>query len=791
MQKKSSLSDYLVATLAGWGYIFGVGLLLVAGLWLWAQLALFNQAPKMAIWLLPLTQFGLLMLLSLPSLALIWFKRGRLVAEIGKTWLLAAGYGVLLLPVQALGYDQAQRTALLQLLLTLLFLAGLRIWGGRDATLKPAPQPGGALLAGMLGVLYGLPWLLFGAFGSLLDSVLNVAVAIAFGWAATQLLQLGWLRHWDNTRNDWRHWMVLDLVLSVQLFLMAIGLGAHGQQLFLMFCLPAVGWLAGAVLQWGQGNGWNARYLPVLLAVVAAAILLTIDPDEQNLILGDTFSGVFQAVALSVAVGWLLGGLLLLLHRAVAQPRSQTVGTRWVLTGLLLLTVALAAVAYTFVGQPGFHGERYFVILKEQADLSAIRSNTDYADRRTMAYQLLTSTAQRTQAPLIEQLRRWRQPYSQFYLVNALEVPSNPLLKWWLLRQPAVARVLDSPQLRPLAELTAVAQGDLDSSSLDVVPWGLNAIQAVRVHDELGVRGAGIVVGESDSGVAGDHSELADGFRAQLGWYDPWFGTQVPTDLGGHGTHTTGTILGNKVGVAPDAQWIGCVNLARNLGNPALYVRCLEFVFAPFAPTADPLTAGQPTLGAHVLNNSWGCPLLEGCDPLALQSAVQALTDAGVFVVAAAGNDGSNCSTITDPIAIYADTFTVGAIDANGDLASFSSRGPVQVDGSGRLKPDLLAPGVNVFSAMPNETYTYNEGTSMASPHVTGVVALMWSANPALIGQIEATADLLRSTASPYTGVYQPVVCGEGAGTDLPNNSVGAGVVDAYEAVKAAQAWHK
>lgn len=80
---------------------------------------------------------------------------------------------------------------------------------------------------------------------------------------------------------------------------------------------------------------------------------------------------------------------------------------------------------------------------------------------------------------------------------------------------------------------------------------------------------------------------------------------------------------------------------------------------------------------------------------------------------------------------------SVGAVDSGGRLAEFSSRGPVESDGSGRLKPDISAPGVNVYSSLPGGTYGVNSGTSMAGPHVVGVVALMWSANPVLIEDIE------------------------------------------------------
>ena len=200
-------------------------------------------------------------------------------------------------------------------------------------------------------------------------------------------------------------------------------------------------------------------------------------------------------------------------------------------------------------------------------------------------------------------------------------------------------------------------------------------------------------------------------------------------DTSGHGTHTLGSIVGQRTGVAPGAQWIGCVNLARNLANPALYLDCLQFMLAPFPAGGDPFTDGDPTRSAHVLNNSWGCPELEGCDANILLDAVQALRAAGIFVVVSAGNEGPSCESVRNPLALYNEVLSVGAIDQRGNLAEFSSRGPVTVDASGRIKPDLVAPGVDILSTMPGDSYEYNQGTSMAGPHVTGVVALLWSAN--------------------------------------------------------------
>jgi subtilisin family serine protease len=317
--------------------------------------------------------------------------------------------------------------------------------------------------------------------------------------------------------------------------------------------------------------------------------------------------------------------------------------------------------------------------------------------------------------------------------------------------------------------------------------WNLIQIGADRVWEEFGITGQGVVIGQSDSGVQGDHPELESSYRGRkngsdYNWFDPWNHTLQPTDIGGHGTHTLGSIVGQNTGVAPGATWYACVNLARNLGNPALYLDCMQFMLAPFPLDGDPFSDGDPTLGAHIINNSWGCPEFEGCDADALLYAVRALRAAGTFVVASAGNDGPACNTLNSPPPIYAETFAVGAIDQFGNLANFSSIGPVTIDGSQRVKPDIVAPGVNVLSSLPGNTYGSYSGTSMAGPHVAGVVALIWSANPSLIGNIERTEKILTQTAQPYSGIL-PDCPGS---NDIPSTAIGYGIVDAYAAVQMA-----
>jgi hypothetical protein len=213
-------------------------------------------------------------------------------------------------------------------------------------------------------------------------------------------------------------------------------------------------------------------------------------------------------------------------------------------------------------------------------------------------------------------------------------------------------------------------------------------------------------------------------------------------------------------------------------GTPARYTECFQWFIAP-TDLSD--QNPDPSKAPDVINNSWGCTTGEGCtDPTILQAVVESVRAAGIEVVVSAGNSGSSCSTVTDPPAIYDASFSVGATDSSDNIASFSSRGPVTVDGSNRLKPDVSAPGVNVRSSEPGNTYGALSGTSMAAPHVVGVTALVLSALPDLVGSPDAIESLLTASAVPRT---TSETCGGVPGDQIPNNTYGWGRVDALAAL--------
>ncbi|BCB80235.1 S8 family serine peptidase [Phytohabitans flavus] len=700
--------------------------LLVTGLatpiWTWPVVAVINAA-----------------LAGAPAAVLAFVPRSPAVRTAGRVWLAGAA------ALAGLGLLRAIPEPHNELYLALLALLA----AGAAVALRGRPSLPALGFAGGLAVL--LPWLWIGALGGLAETVLAVFASAAVGWLAAAILNAAFWARYGVALGG--------LVGGVALLLLAAGVGQSGAQLAAMLVLPPLSFAAAALRSAGP-----------LVAVAALGPLAFADPEEITLLLSSgrdlpVWASIATAVSLTVAV--LVG-----IGYGLARTR---LAARWVGAVAVVILLIAGGAIYLGPGQPGLFGERLFVILKSQADLTGVTTASREA-RVADVYRRLVEHAQSSQADLRATLDRWHLDYTPYYLVNAVEVDGGPAIRAWLSRRGDVDRVLLSQRLRPLPAEPGVTHGHVPAPTAP--PWNISLIGADRAASQLGVNGSGIVVGTSDSGVDGTHPALSGNFRGgDDSWFDPWNHTRTPTDRGGHGTHTLGSAVGRTVGVAPGAEWVGCVNLDRNLGNPAHYLDCMQFMLAPFPFGGDPFRDGQPGRAPHVLTNSWGCPRIEGCDENSLRAATAAFAAAGIFFVVAAGNTGPFCGSVDDPPSQYPDVETIGAVDRRKEVTQFSSRGPTNAD---LAKPDLVAPGEDVLSTMPGGGYAELSGTSMATPQVAGVVALMWSANPRLVGDITRTREILRDTAVPATP-------GESSGECSPADVTGAGMVDAYAAVQAAR----
>jgi subtilisin family serine protease len=440
----------------------------------------------------------------------------------------------------------------------------------------------------------------------------------------------------------------------------------------------------------------------------------------------------------------------------------------------------------------------FLVVLADQADLSDAASLPTKGEKGRYVYETLLKKAQSTQEQILQWLRERNIEHQSFYIVNAILVKADRQVADALAARPEVARIEGNPVVHN--DLPQPGPIEESPSRPATIEPGIQYTHAPQVW-ALGYTGQNIVIASADTGVRWTHNALKPHYRGWDGqnanhnfnWHDSIHNSvgnpcgndsQQPCDDFFHGSHTTGTAIGddgmgNQIGMAPGAKWIGCRNMDQGNGTPARYIECMEWFLAPYPLNCTP-AQGDPTKAPDITINSWGCPVSEGCTTgLELQAAVEAQEAAGIQMVVAAGNSGPGCSTVSDPASFYAASYTAGALVTGSDtIASFSSRGPVTRDGSGRIKPDITAPGTGTRSACNSSDvcYTTASGTSMATPHIAGAMGLLWCAIPSLRHQIQMSRDALDNAAV----FISSTACGT-AGP--PNNVYGWGRVDIAAAV--------
>jgi bacillopeptidase F len=476
---------------------------------------------------------------------------------------------------------------------------------------------------------------------------------------------------------------------------------------------------------------------------------------------------------------------------------------------LLFSYIALLAVSPALAGEyspvwPEFLADRQgnqgmvtgIITMAEQVDLRALQDKlyAQKADRQTWhkdVVMALRDKAAATQADIVARLENLAQTgqvseYRALWVANIITVSAERAVFDELVARSDVLAI--SPDY-PVEIIEPVSKGG-DSPTIAGHEIGLERIHADDVW-AMGITGSGTLVSHLDSGVDGAHPALASRWAGldsvyeghpEWAWFDYPYHTDFPVDYEEHGTHTMGTITGlgedtgDTVGVAFGARWISASLEGCTLDDILL---CFQWIADP---DGNPETVWDVP---DVCSNSWGLINyfeFQNCDTTYWR-VIDGCEAAGVVVLFAAGNEGPDSTTLRRP-ADRATTdfncFAVGAVDGSDpemQIADFSSRGPTycRPDSSLAIKPEIAGPGVNVRSSVPGGGYQDGwAGTSMACPHVAGVVALMRQANPNLTS--EQVKRILLATADDRGG----------PGDD---NAYGAGVVNAYEAVMAALQW--
>ena len=282
--------------------------------------------------------------------------------------------------------------------------------------------------------------------------------------------------------------------------------------------------------------------------------------------------------------------------------------------------------------------------------------------------------------------------------------------------------------LPALNDLPYIKKVHLNKKVEASVVEGKEIIKADQLSLKFNTTGKGIRIGVIDTGIDYMHPFLGGGFgenKKVAGGYDFVDDDSDPMDLHFHGTHVAGIIAGKSdsfSGVAPDASLYAYRVLdERGEGNESDIILAIE-------RSLDPNEDGDISDKLDVVNMSLGSS--EGSPFDAMSTAVNNAVSLGITFCIAAGNRGNyfyGFFTIGSP-GMAESAITVGATDKSNNLAFFSSKGPVM--GSFSVKPDLLAPGVDINSSVLNGKFEEKNGTSMSTPFVAGVAGLLKSIHP-------------------------------------------------------------
>lgn len=446
-------------------------------------------------------------------------------------------------------------------------------------------------------------------------------------------------------------------------------------------------------------------------------------------------------------------------------------------------------------------GQDHFDVLvhmKKQADTKAaidqakdMRSDDSLEIRERKALLGALKQASSSQDGILKYLALTKklgqvEEYESFYIINAIQVKAEAGVIEEISKRPEVDRIDLNQKIENSVPVEKkkpkMGRFNFDDQEME---FNLKQIEVDKARRDFGAQGEGSIVGILDTTVDYAHPAIKENFigynsngqetNFSDGFYDAVESKLRPvrSDDMQHGTHCTGIMLGqekdskgnpfNIIGVAPKAKWLNARvfdNKGRNTASG--FLRAAEWMLAP---------NGKAEHTPDAINNSWGGGAKAD---VWFTDSIQRWRDAGIVPVFASGNTGSIDGAVEGSVSNPGNTesaFTVGAVDDKNVRAYFSNRGPSSFPNMTQFKPDVVAPGVSIRSSV-KDGYMCMSGTSMAAPHVTGMVALLKGENSSLtVGQIE---DIIKSTTTPLTDKDYP---------NSPNHGYGSGLVNAYDAI--------
>jgi bacillopeptidase F len=467
---------------------------------------------------------------------------------------------------------------------------------------------------------------------------------------------------------------------------------------------------------------------------------------------------------------------------------------RWTLAGLGLLAFLLAVPPRVQAGQ--IH-QRFaealartapqatisgLVMVSEQPDVAAMERQLTALgwSSRWRRHQFVVQSAQelaaRTQADLLPVLEAWKaegavQSYESFWVTNMIAVEAQPLVFERLAARDDVGMIYENEEIH--LRLGVPDPGNEPTGGPRTLP---DALICVNVESAwtLGFKGQGRLVCDFDTGADGNHPALAGLWRGNqqgvdwsAAWHDPYTNTTFPYDSGSHGTHTLGIMVATKpdgtaIGVAPSAQWIAAGILIS--WNVQKIINAYQWATDP---DGNPGTISDVP---DVINNSWGT---SGDCEQTFWNAIEVVEAAGIVNTIAVDNTGPGYASVNSPESRALTptvNWGVGNVSPHQEgypIANSSGRGPSPCDMTS-IKPEVTAPGTQIYSTMPNNSYGNLSGCSMACPHTSGAVAILRQADPELT--VDEVKSILMATALDR-------------GTVGEDNDYGWGIIDVSAAL--------